>query len=374
MFLNVTAAPDQAASELLAACLAALRGRAGVAAEVAESPEAGWARLRIAGEAFDADVRPRVPEAAAHVAWELAARGRSEGRRPVLVTEFVGDRLGELLRTEGVGYLDAAGNASLTAPPLFVLIRGMKPRPAKASAPSRGGGRAFRPAGLRVIARLLADPEAVRLPYRDLAEAAGVSVGAAAAALKGLQRHGLARRPGGRGKKKALGGRLNDPVALHRRWLDGYGELLRPKLNLGRYRPAGWPLDELPTALAALPATADVMLGGEAAAALLTRHLRPATAALHVPPDTSPGVAKTLRLLPDRDGPIWLLAHVGTPAGWRFNGEADLPAGVPVVHPLLVHAELTGPPGGLHPESRLREAAEQVYAKFLLPAFEAEAS
>lgn len=69
--------------------------------------------------------------------------------------------------------------------------------------------------------------------------------------------------------------RLVDGERLLDRWTEAYARTLRPKLLLGRYRGDLGPLQK------ATPLPAGVLIGGELAAARLTRHLRPGTATFY---------------------------------------------------------------------------------------------
>lgn len=309
---------------------------------------------------FRIEVRPRVSPSMNHVVWELAELAASD--KLVLLTRRVSDRMGERLREAGVAYADAAGNAYLADPPTLVLIRGMRPAPGDTGeGRRRAEGRAFATAGLRVVAALLADPRLAAQTYREIAAAAGVSLGAASEAMADLRKRRFLAA-GGRGRG------LTHVADLHRRWLDGYVDRLRRKLVLGRWRfadPAARP-DRLSNA--GLPPGLDLQLGGEAAAACLVGHLRPQTASLHV--QGRPGAAasaRALRLLPDRQGPIVMLDQVaGIPAHDGDDARHDA-AALPLAHPLLVHAELAAAPD---PDARLREAADLLYRQRLRPAFD----
>ena len=362
IIVNVDAVVRPAPStedDLLGECVDALRRTAEVQADVVgdvlEVTGHGWFGR------FNVEVRARVTPAMRHVVWDLGRR-LHEGRRPVLATRRVSDRLGEDLRAAGVGYIDAAGNAYLFDPPTLILIRGMRTR-ADEKGHGRVAGRAFGIAGLRVLAVLLSDPATAALPYRDIAIAAGVSLGAASEAVSDLRRRG--HIGGGNGGRTVT--RLAE---LHRRWLDEYADRLRPKLLLGRWRPAGWGVEELVDRLSASGIDdAKVALGGEVAAALLTRNLRPATATLHVAGKAgSSDAAKALRLLPDRNGPVAMLNQIGS--GLRAPQEERVAesGNVPLAHPLLVHAELAADPDA---DARLREAAQAIYQERLRPIFDA---
>ena len=98
---------------------------------------------------------------------------------PALVfTTFVAPRTTEALRRAGVQYLDAVGNAWITFGDVLVDVRG-RPRPEGALAPKRAAGNLFSTVRAQVMCALLAWPRLWKAPRRDIAHAAGVSLGQA---------------------------------------------------------------------------------------------------------------------------------------------------------------------------------------------------
>jgi hypothetical protein len=229
----------------------------------------------------------------------------------------------EALVDAGVAFADAAGNASLDAPGVFVRVLGRKP-----ASPARRGPPPMRAGGLQLLFVLLSDPNAPRMRYRELATRAGVALGTVANTVAALREDGRLRvGPGG-----ALLPR--DPAELGRAWDQAWADTLRPSLLLGRARPlGGLGLDALRAACAR---TDGVLLGGTTGAHLLLDATVPAHAetTLHVPMDW-PTALRTLRLAPDPAGPVHLLAR----AHPAEAGEA-LPDGVVVPHARLLRAEV----------------------------------
>lgn len=152
---------------------------------------------------------------------------RGEHLPVVVVTSYISPAVGQELRKREVYYLDTAGNAFLKAthPTLFILIQGQR-QPLEAR-PDKG--RAFRQAGLRLLYHLLNEPELLQAPYRVLADKASLSLGSVSAVLHDLRQQGLLREEGD--KRRWL-----DAPQVVRRWVEGYGEVLKPKLGRQRYR------------------------------------------------------------------------------------------------------------------------------------------
>jgi hypothetical protein len=240
--------------------------------------------------------------------------------RPLLVTEYVEETMGEQLRAQGICYLDAAGNAWLQHPAareLFVLVQG-RPRYKRPVVP----GAAFRRDGLRVVFRALTHPPALARPDTELAAELGLTPHVLAGVLADLQAQGLlASAPR----------RLLVSPALVERWVSAYGPGLRPRLNPERYR---W----LDPARAAhwreLPLGHWGAWSGEAAAQLLLGEEGelPTRLIIYSAEDRE-ALCQRLGLKPHPRGQVELL---------RPFGEAFAPPqpGPACVHPLVVCADL----------------------------------
>lgn len=94
--------------------------------------------------------------------------------KPVIITPFIPEEVALDLRARGVGFIDAAGNASLTAPGVRILISGRRRSVERRSTSDR----AFRPAGIRLVFCLLSEPQLLNGNYREMAAAAAIALGA----------------------------------------------------------------------------------------------------------------------------------------------------------------------------------------------------
>jgi len=233
---------------------------------------------------------------------------------PLLVADHVTPPLADALRTEEIEFIDAAGNAFLNRPPLLVFVKGQRPA-GQQPIPERG--RAFRATGLQVLFALLARPELVARPYREIAVNAGVAHGTVGWVMAELPGMGYLADVGGRR-------RLINGERLLGQWTEAYARTLRPRLLLGRFR------GEL-KGLGARRAMwkEELLLGGELAAARLTRHLRPGTATFYAQA-IDPKVVLGLVLRADAEGNVDFRRRF-----WTFPGEK--PRLVPT---LLVYADL----------------------------------
>ncbi|MBK7410906.1 MAG: hypothetical protein IPJ40_24280 [Saprospirales bacterium] len=220
------------------------------------------------------------------------------------------------LRAFHVNYLDTAGNMYLRTGKLFLLAEGQKDYPFFAKEKRQ----LFTKTGIRLIFHLLHTPEAEGRPYRELAEELDISLGSVGQLMKQLYKEGFLLK---QGKK---GWRLHQRKALLERWIPAYTDQLKPGLLLGRYRFAReekW--QELP-----LPP--GIQWGGEPAAYLMTKYLRPEAWTVY----TDQGAAsflKALRLVPDKQGDVWVFQRF-----WPNSPEAEEPP--QTVPALLVYGDL----------------------------------
>lgn len=239
---------------------------------------------------------------------------RAGPENPLLVADHVTPALADSLRTERIEFIDTAGNAFLNRPPLLVFVKGRRPpsRPAQVE-----GGRAFQAGGLRVLFALLARPELVARPYREIAAQAGVAHGTVGWVMAEMPGLGYVAVVGGRR-------RLTNGERLLGQWAEAFARTLRPRLLLGRFSGE---LGRLEDRLARREA--GVVLGGEPAAARLTRHLRPATATLYAEA-VDPDLVVDLQLRADPQGNVDIRRRF-----WAFS--VEVPGLAPAV---LVYADL----------------------------------
>lgn len=258
-------------------------------------------------------------------------------RRGVLVTSHVTPRQAEKLRLAGTLFLDAAGNAFLDDPPLYVLITGRRPvEPLLAGKTTR----AFTATGIKMLFALLCDPKLVGRTYREIAAEAGVSLGAVAQVLEDLKKAGHLL------ETSASARRLIRGEELIRRWVESYAERLKPKLLLSRYssdNPDWWK--------EAQPERDGACWGGEVAAAKMTRYLKPQVKTIYAPTKLAALQVK-FGLKPDDRGDTEILKKF-----WVFNDKSPYPDTAPV---LLVYADLIA-----SGDDRNAETAKIIYDRYL---------
>lgn len=188
----------------------------------------------------------------------------------------------------------------------------------------------------------LLEPELVRASYWVVAAWVGLPVATVGWAMLVLQGQGFVRNETPRW--------LARPDELRRRWVDAYGETLRPKLAAGRYRwlelaqaRQGWQEIVLP---------AGTRWGGEPAAhLLLDGYLLPEHFTLYSTARRGE-LMGTLRLVPDPQGKVEVLVP--------FDGSEMGVVRTGCVSPLLAYADLV-----LSGDARNREVAQMLAKKYL---------
>ena len=282
---------------------------------------------------FKAEVKLRVNRATIALMkhqMKLAGNG-------LLVTEYVNPELAEIMRNQGIPFIDGAGNAFINATPLYIFIKGEKPDKAEKAETVK---RLFKPGGLKLTFALLNNPGMEKATYRDMAKAAKVALGTVAFAITELKELGFLIDLGKKGRQ------LLNTERLLRRWIEAYPENLKPKIVQERFRTdtRNWWKDLQPTDFG-------VLWGGEIAAAELTGYLKPEKYTVY----TDQPIGKLIyrfKFQKDPNGNVEILMPF-----WAFKWELAEKGLVP---PLLIYADLvaTG-------DARATEAAEIIYDKYI---------
>ncbi len=283
---------------------------------------------------FVVELKPRLTPAMLGVAVHQLERFPQKG---LIVTDYVNPKMAERLKAMAMPFLDVAGNAYLNEPPVYVYIKGNKSVEKPHRKPPT---RAFQTTGLKVLFALLCHPGLENAPYRDIAKAAGVALGAVGWVITDLKELGFLVDMGKRGRL------LANKEKLIERWVTVYPEQLRPKLVIGRYQAADrnwWKQARLHDFQACW--------GGEVAAAKLTKYLKPEQVTIYT--KGKPGellLANKLKKAPDGDVEV-------LDAFWQNGYDWPYPELVP---PLLIYADLlaTG-------DARNIETARMIYEQEL---------
>lgn len=252
----------------------------------------------------------------------------------VVVAENIFPTLKQELKQKGIGYIDTAGNAHIRYKNVYIHLEGRKteePQPVK--------NRAFTKKGLQVVFYFLNEEGAINRPYRTIAADTGVALGNIPQIIEALKQTGFILAI----DEKNI--QLKNRKQLLDRWIAGYRETLKPALHIGdftfwhREHEAAWEKIDLDTT--------QTVWGGEPAAALLTKYLRPEILTLYTD-EYKTNIANRLKLLPLEVGPVKIYE--------KFWKQPQLTA----APPLLVYADLL-----ITEDPRCVETAHLIYEKYL---------
>jgi hypothetical protein len=273
-------------------------------------------------------------------------------RRSLLITrnlsKFVVDRLLE----RKIEFIDVDGNIYLDRSAIYLLVR---KQPVKEN---HHPSLEITAASIQVIYILLKKSELLSTicprweQEENIANLAGVNSKTVINTLNKLQKLGYIKFRYGQFE-------IIDYVKLFERWEVGYSERLRSKLLIGTFDFIGdISFTEMESKIKSFADPSSYLIGGELAAAILTRYLHPIGATLHLNSDTNDKqLAVKLKLKPSPEGKIILLRKFGRNdiCDDDFNGiDRNL------VDPLLIHAELINSGNG-----RLKETAQVIYDKYI---------
>ncbi|MSV32045.1 MAG: hypothetical protein EXQ57_05945 [Bryobacterales bacterium] len=271
------------------------------------------------------------------------------GRTPgvFLLARHINRQAAEALIEAKVNFADDAGNIHLTLGDSYNwTVIGIPPLEPLSER------RTVTPAQLQLLFQFASYPESVNWPVRRLESAAGIGKSMAAQVRSQMIAEGLLTRIGTKYQ-------LDRPTLAAGKLISGYAQVLRPKLTLGRFRPAEQTADAFLSRLRKdAPSDVRYSITGGKAAELLQHFYRAPEATLFVTPPTQT-IARQLRLLPDREGPITLLRAFGELVYWEKRKNHML------APPWLIYAELMS-----GDDPRAHEAAEELRREFLVHADE----
>lgn len=297
---------------------------------------------------YAVEVKQQVtPNTLGAIVAQLKHRGQATKKPLLLVTNHITPPVADQLAAMDQQFVDVVGNAHLKAPGFFVLITGRKP---KARTAVERPGRAFTTAGIKTLFALICDPALAAAPYREIARTADVALGALPTVLAGLQQTGHLHVIGNRRKLIATRHLLDE-------WALAYARTLRPKQLLRTLvAPTfeNWRKWDL---------KADrVKWGGEPAAALLTKYLKPGVLIIYA--EKAPArLMVEQRLTIARANDEHGLVEIRKPFWGERLHDSDRPE---IVAPALVYADLLATGDG-----RCIETAQILYEDHLARFFPA---
>lgn len=276
---------------------------------------------------------------------QLRALWPRQAKPPLLIAApYITAQLAERCRDMDLYFADTAGNIYLRAPGLHLYVTGRR-RPTDLT-PAEAG-RITNPAGLRIVFALLCKPELLNATYREIAAAARVALGTIGPVMKDLEarRHITPETDRARAPRR----RFLDALRLLQEWAALYPAVLRPKLNIRRFKAQqpGWT-----EGLNLEPYHA--YWGGEVAANRLLHLLVPERATIYAKETPKRLIAEN-KLRADINGDVEILDVF-----WNL----PVPTPGDVVPRILTYADLTATTDG-----RNLDVAKMIYDQYLEPAF-----
>lgn len=261
----------------------------------------------------------------------------------IIVAKYFSPIIKQELRKLNVSYLDIAGNIYIKTKSEFIWIEGFS----YSKSIEEKSGRAFKPAGLKLIFSLLENNQLINYSQREISKKAGIALGNTNYIVNELKDLQFIIK---KNKKELL---LRNKKELLSKWISAYEETLKPTLHIGNFRFLN---DEDYLNWKDIKLNAELSLwGSEPAGSIYTKFLKPEIFTIYTN-ETRENLIKNYRLIPDPQGDVKCYK-----AFWNLMTEKNSN----VVPPLLAYADLlnTG-------DKRNVETANRIYEKFLRNKFE----
>lgn len=266
----------------------------------------------------------------------------TEKEKWLLISQYIPMPVKKELKSQGINYLEAAGNSFIQNKDTFIFINDQKVTHSRLAVE----GKVWKTSGLKFVFSVLNHPELLNSTYRQLAYESGIALGNIGPFLNELKKEGFIKE-GTRSGKNILF--LENKEQLIQRWAGLFATMLRPKLSLGKFRflelgkPAQWKDIN----------TTGFVWGAENAGALLTNFLQPELYTIYTHQKKTK-LMQDLKLVPDQNGRVELPEQF-----WPDEIQATLKISH-VVPPLIAYAELI-----TSLDSRNRETAERIKSGYL---------
>jgi len=251
----------------------------------------------------------------------------------IIIAEYIYPKIKEQLRAKEITYLEANGNIFLKKKGLYCFIDTNK----KLTLHKPKANRAFTKTGLKVLFHFLQDKELVNKNQREIANQTGVGLGNIPQIIKGLKETGYLIKLN---KNTFV---WENRKQLLQRWIQEFATELKPKILKGNFTTKkNWQDLKFNPKLTAW--------GGEAAADLLTNHLRPGKLILYTN-EVQKDLIKNYKLIPKDNGEIEVFHCF-----WNIEKDQK------TVPPLLVYTDLI-----LEGGKRNIETAQIIYDEHIQP-------
>lgn len=257
----------------------------------------------------------------------------------LLVARYIPLPIKDNFKGLGINYLELSGNCYINVGGVFIYVADQKVTPVR----EIPVGKLWKATGLKFLMAIISDPNLIQASYREIALAAGIAFGSIGPLLEELH----------------AGGYILDQTTLVNReklivrWAEVYHATLQPKQYSGRFRfvtpqhAKNWDKINNP----------EIIWGGEAGGAILTRHLTPEKFIIY---SNKPGneLLKLLGIVPDELGNITIFQKFW---GNIINSKMiDITKNATPAPPLLVYADLIN-----DMDSRNHEVANRIKEQYL---------
>lgn len=186
------------------------------------------------------------------------------GNRSILVTNYLSPNLAEKCRELDIPFLDAAGNAFLSLPGVRIFVSGRKKGTKSKSL--KGNNLT----ALKVHLAILTHSGLISKPFREIAKTANCSLTAVQRTIQELVDRKIIRP-----ESTHLERILEQPSRLFDDWVANYPISMKPQMKVRRFhcKSSEWWKEVN---------FVNAWWGGEVAASIMTKHLKPATQTLFV--------------------------------------------------------------------------------------------
>ncbi len=263
----------------------------------------------------------------------------------ILFAEYVNPSIADDLKKNNVNFIDSLGNAFIHIPNhLYIDVLGNTLRIPK----EKQATAIFQPKGLQLLSLLLANENTLNLSLRDLARISGISLGRTGTIIKELKINGFILETA---KNKF---EFNEKKKLFEKWIENYGERLRPKLLLGTYKIS--PKTNIQKITQILKnKNLSFAYGGETGAEILTQYLPAGNIDLFIQEQQLLETIKYLKLAPSKEYNMRLFNLYSEEIIFPDNSQE-----IPLVLPIFVYAELL-----YRANDRAVETANIIYKKYI---------
>lgn len=238
--------------------------------------------------------------------------------KAILFADFVNPVMAEKLRQRAIPFVDCAGNLSIRNNKYNFYVKGKKVSRLRNK---RVRGRAFNPAGLKLIFAIFNQPKFLHASYRDISNKVNIALGSVGPVINDLYASGYILDDGER--------HLVNKKRLFERWVDGYLERLRPKQIMACYScdDENWWKNANPVDFLGL-------WGGEVIIAKSTPYMVPESISLYfTSPVKQKEFAEYYGLREDEDGDICVYKSFWSP---RYAGDDNEDG----ISPMIVYADI----------------------------------